>query len=33
MVRDTKNRNSGMLVVPASAWRDFVAGGEVSAAR
>jgi Domain of unknown function (DUF397) len=25
MVRDTKNRNFGMLVVPASAWRAFVA--------
>jgi hypothetical protein len=25
MVRDTKNRNSGILEVPASAWRAFVA--------
>jgi hypothetical protein len=25
MVRDTKNRNSGMLAVPASEWRAFVA--------
>ena len=25
MVRDTKDRNGGMLSVPASAWRAFVA--------
>ena len=25
MVRDTKNRNNGTLMVPASAWRAFVA--------
>ena len=25
IVRDTKNRNGGMLSVPASAWRAFVA--------
>lgn len=25
MVRDTKNRNSGMLMVPASVWHAFVA--------
>jgi hypothetical protein len=25
IVRDTKNRNGGMLTVPASAWRAFIA--------
>ena len=25
MVRDTKNRNGGMLSVPANAWRAFIA--------
>jgi hypothetical protein len=25
MVRDTKNRESGILSVPASAWRAFIA--------